>query len=195
MAEKRVDRRIRRTKRLLRQALAELMNEKEFKDITVKEITERADLNRGTFYFHYTDTYDLKDKIENELIDVFRENLDSYQPTEDNHSVQDIAASVLGYIQENWFIIRTLFRDTTGESLRSKLMRVLEDTIYRVQVTHMLEENDQERKYVCRFLANGIVGMVAMWLEQEKQNTLEEITKVLDDLICRIFPVEVREIR
>ena len=101
MAEKRVDRRIRRTKRLLRQALAELMNEKEFKDITVKEITERADLNRGTFYFHYTDTYDLKDKIENELIDVFRENLDSYQPTEDNHSVQDIAASVLGYIREN----------------------------------------------------------------------------------------------
>ena len=84
MAEKRVDRRIRRTKRLLRQALAELMNEKEFKDITVKEITERADLNRGTFYFHYTDTYDLKDKIENELVDVFRESLDSYQPTEDN---------------------------------------------------------------------------------------------------------------
>lgn len=195
MAEKRVDRRIRRTKRLLRQALAELMNEKEFKDITVKEITERADLNRGTFYFHYTDTYDLKDKIENELIDVFRENLDSYQPTEDNHSVQDIAASVLGYIRENWFIIRTLFRDTTGESLRSKLMRVLEDTIYRVQVTHIQGENDHERKYICRFLANGIVGMVAMWLEQEKEGSLEEISRVVDDLICRIFPVEVREVR
>lgn len=192
MAEKRVDRRIRRTKRLLRQALAELMNEKEFKDITVKEITERADLNRGTFYFHYTDTYDLKDKIENELIDVFQESLDSYRPTEDNHSVQEIAASVLGYIQENWFIIRTLFRDTTGESLRSKLMRVLEDTIYRVQVTHIPGENDHERKYICRFLANGIVGMVAMWLEQEREGSLEEISRVVDDLICRVFPVEMR---
>ena len=53
MAAQKEDRRIRRTKRLLRQALAELMNEKDFKDITVKEITDRADLNRGTFYFHY----------------------------------------------------------------------------------------------------------------------------------------------
>ena len=43
------DRRIRRTKKLLKQALAQLMDEKEFKDITVKDITERADLNRGTF--------------------------------------------------------------------------------------------------------------------------------------------------
>ena len=44
MGEKRVDRRIRRTKRLLRQALAELMNEKEFKDITVKEILDAIKL-------------------------------------------------------------------------------------------------------------------------------------------------------
>ena len=47
MAAQKEDRRIRRTKRLLRQALAEIMNEKDFKDITVKEITDRADLNRG----------------------------------------------------------------------------------------------------------------------------------------------------
>lgn len=191
MTGKREDRRIRRTKRLLRQALAELMNEKEFKDITVKEITERADLNRGTFYFHYTDTYDLKDAIENELVQVLQENLETYRPTEENHSVQDIADAVLGYIQENRFIVRTLFRDTSGEGIRSKMMRVLEDTIYRVQTTHMLEGNDGQRKYVCRFLANGIIGMVAMWLEQEKENSLEGITATLDDLICRIFPVEV----
>ncbi|MDO5547911.1 MAG: TetR/AcrR family transcriptional regulator [Eubacteriales bacterium] len=188
MAKKREDRRIRRTKRLLRQALAELMNEKEFKDITVKEITERADLNRGTFYFHYTDTYDLKDKIENELVQVLQENLETYQPTEDNHSVQDIADAVLGYIQENRFLVRTLFHDTSGEGIRSKMMRVLEDTIYRVQTTHMLEENDGQRKYVCRFLANGIVGAVTMWLEQE--DSLEGITVIIDNLICRIFPVE-----
>ena len=62
------DRRIRRTKKLLKQALAQLMDEKEFKDITVKDITERADLNRGTFYLHYTDTYDILNKIENEIL-------------------------------------------------------------------------------------------------------------------------------
>ena len=88
MAAQKEDRRIRRTKRLLRQALAELMNEKDFKDITVKEITDRADLNRGTFYFHYTDTYDLREKIEDELVQEFQEVLSSYQPTKENYSAR-----------------------------------------------------------------------------------------------------------
>ena len=51
------DRRVRRTKQLIKQSLIELMHEKPFKDITVKDITERADLNRGTFYLHYVDIY------------------------------------------------------------------------------------------------------------------------------------------
>lgn len=190
MAEKKEDRRIRRTKKLLRQALAELMNEKEFKDITVKEITERADLNRGTFYFHYTDTYDLKDQIEDELIHVLRQNLETYQPTESNHSIRMIANAVLGYIDNDRFLFRTLFHDSSGEGIRSKMTRVLEDMIYQLQKTHMLENNERQRKYVCRFLANGIVGMIAMFLEQERENALEEASRIMDDMICRIFSEE-----
>ena len=53
------DRRVRRTQKLLKESLVQLMSEKAFKDITIKDITERADLNRGTFYLHYSDTYDL----------------------------------------------------------------------------------------------------------------------------------------
>ena len=68
MAAQKEDRRIRRTKRLLRQALAEIMNEKEFKDITVKEITDRADLNRGTFYLHYEDKFALLDALIDEAL-------------------------------------------------------------------------------------------------------------------------------
>ena len=58
------DRRIRRTKKLLKQALAQLMDEKEFKDITVRDITERADLNRGTFYLHYRDVYENQEYVD-----------------------------------------------------------------------------------------------------------------------------------
>lgn len=50
------DRRIRRTQRLLKESLAELMSEKSFNNITIKDITEKADLNRGTFYLHYTNS-------------------------------------------------------------------------------------------------------------------------------------------
>ena len=73
-----VDSRVRRTKRLLRQGLTELLREKSIKKITVRELSERIDINRGTFYLHYKDIYDLVDQIEKELFDEFEEILASY---------------------------------------------------------------------------------------------------------------------
>lgn len=53
MESQKEDRRIRRTQKMLKDSLIELMTERDFKNISVKDITERADLNRGTFYNHY----------------------------------------------------------------------------------------------------------------------------------------------
>ncbi|MBS6831750.1 MAG: TetR/AcrR family transcriptional regulator [Clostridiales bacterium] len=67
------DRRVKRTKKLLADALAALMKQKPLKSITVRELTELADLNRGTFYLHFKDVYDLAEQIENEIFDRFNE--------------------------------------------------------------------------------------------------------------------------
>ena len=64
---KNMDRRVRKTRAQLRQGLAELLKEKSIKEITVKELVEKVDINRSTFYLHYTDIYDMMEKIENEL--------------------------------------------------------------------------------------------------------------------------------
>ena len=73
------DRRVRRTKQLIKQSLIELMHEKSFKEITVTDITKRADLNRGTFYLHYVDIYDLLSKIEDETLQAIEEMLLDYR--------------------------------------------------------------------------------------------------------------------
>ncbi|MCY8607481.1 TetR family transcriptional regulator, partial [Bacillus sonorensis] len=70
---KQTDRRINRTKRMIRDALSELMEEKAFEEITVTDMTKKADINRGTFYLHYQDKYDLLDQSEEEIIDEIRE--------------------------------------------------------------------------------------------------------------------------
>ena len=61
MAEelKKEDRRVRRTKKLLTQALTELLQKKQVNEITVKELTDLADMNRGTFYMYYRDIFDM----------------------------------------------------------------------------------------------------------------------------------------
>ena len=64
---KKEDRRVRRTKKMLTQALTKLMQEKQVKDMTVKELTELADMNRGTFYLYYKDVYDMLERLEDNL--------------------------------------------------------------------------------------------------------------------------------
>ena len=63
------DRRVRKSKQALRKAFRELITEKPLKYITIKELVERADLNRSTFYHHYKDIPDMFAQLEQELYD------------------------------------------------------------------------------------------------------------------------------
>ena len=67
MPEESVDRRVKKTKKQLRLALMDLMSEKAKKNISVRELAERADINRGTFYIHYKDVSDLLQRLEDEM--------------------------------------------------------------------------------------------------------------------------------
>ena len=69
---KKEDRRVRKTKRLLRGALTDLLKEKPIQEIKVREIADMVDINRGTFYQHYRDVYDMLNSIEDEIFIDFR---------------------------------------------------------------------------------------------------------------------------
>ena len=67
------DRRVRKTKKALRQGLVALLAQKNLKDISVRELTDAVDLHRGTFYVHYRDIYELYDRMWQERIEEIRE--------------------------------------------------------------------------------------------------------------------------
>lgn len=81
-----LDPRVRRTRKLLKQAFMEIMSEKGFDAMTVQDITDRADINRATFYAHYTDKYELHDQM---LLEWFRETLARYDMTTDTSFCRD----------------------------------------------------------------------------------------------------------
>lgn len=69
MAEKKEYRSAVRSRRLIRSALLELLQEKKFEKITVTDIVKRADINRSTFYAHYADVRALMEEIQNEFVE------------------------------------------------------------------------------------------------------------------------------
>ncbi|MEW8976513.1 MAG: TetR/AcrR family transcriptional regulator, partial [Exiguobacterium sp.] len=68
MTKSKTDPRILRTRKLIMDSFIELSGKKEFKDITVKDITTEAMINRATFYYHFEDIYDLLDKVLSEVL-------------------------------------------------------------------------------------------------------------------------------
>ena len=91
METKKEDRRVRRTKKLLTQALTQLLQQKQVNEITVKELTDLADMNRGTFYLYYKDIFDMLEKIEDELF----ENLNGIFALRENTEVSEQARPIL----------------------------------------------------------------------------------------------------
>ncbi len=188
MAVEKEDRRIKRTKKMLRKALAELMCEKEFKDITVKDITERADLNRGTFYLHYCDTYDLLEKVENELIDTFVQLIENYRPTQDNLSAFDIINQIFDYIEENQEICRIMFVSPSGNSYLNKLIDVITEKGFEVQKGLLLHNADKiQSEYNFCFLGYGIIGIIRRWFSEEGAVPREELVKIIDNIILSVL--------
>ena len=72
------DRRILKTKRTIKRAFVSLLSEKDINHITIKDIADRADINRKTFYSYYRGIYQLVDEIENEIVSDFNEAVESF---------------------------------------------------------------------------------------------------------------------
>ena len=146
------------------EALLELLEKKDFAYITVKEICEKAGVNRSTFYLHYTDIYQMLESIEDELegeINQIVNNhpVDSYYKESfpmikeilevlwDN---RDICNALLGSNGDMAFVLRM-------ESIISQHSLHVLTTTFATDVTNI--------KYAYAFCLTGCVGMVKSWLE------------------------------
>ncbi len=187
MSNKPEDRRIRRTKKLLRQGLAELMNEKDFKDITVKEITDRVDLNRGTFYLHYRDTYDLLEKVENELIETFESLIENYHPTEENSSAFVIINQVYDYITENLDICKILFFNNSSSHYENKLLSIISSKGFEINSRLFTGKDSKLAEYTSFFMACGMLGLVKKWLSEDMPIPKDTMVGMMDRIISNAF--------
>ncbi len=95
------DRRIRKTQSALKSALAQLMENKRVKDISVRELTDLADVNRGTFYLHYKDVFDLLEQSENDLLAELHETISKFDETTVSDDPTCIFEGVYNLCKEN----------------------------------------------------------------------------------------------
>ncbi len=178
----REDKRVRRTKNLLRQALTRLMRQKEFQSITVTDVVREADINRGTFYAHYRDVYDLREKIESGLIADFRLMLEGIRH-DSAGSLHTVLEKAVDYLEENREVVIGLIRIKGADGFNSKLIKVIEEYY---QVPDKCKE--LEASYSARFIATGVVGALEKWISEPEPLPKEEMSALMEKLIAPLLP-------
>lgn len=180
------DRRIRRTQKLLKESLGGLMSEKAFKDITIKDITERADLNRGTFYLHYPDTYGLLKAMENDVLEDFQDMINGYLEARPENGLMSMLVPIVHYIVENEEICKNLFENDASNEFHTKFKTMVYKNgaaiIERLFPACKLADTD----YFFEFVTYGIIGVLKRWLDGGMVQSEEEIARIANDAIIAL---------
>lgn len=178
------DRRVRRTKARLRQALTGLLAQKDVKEITVKELTELADVNRGTFYCHYQDIYDMIAQVEDALFEELTGVLNAYSASDLRAGLGPILGDVLRFVGENADLCAALLssRRMDGAFFQRLYALVYEKGVQEWGEVYALQASPLGDYYM-NFLVSGVLGLVRTWVSTGRRETPEEMAGVAERLI------------
>lgn len=175
------DRRIRRTRTLLRQGLIHLLETKDIKDISVKELSDLADINRGTFYLHYNDIYDMLGKMEDELFTEFNEILDRTLTPEANCS-ETTFQEIFAFLERNRAFARVTMGPHGDLAFVNRMKSLVKERIYSILD---VMNGSQDLVYIEAFTISGCIGVIETWLNHPAPKPPEEIAAVCNDLLMK----------
>ncbi len=169
-------------------ALIELLEKKDFEYITIKEICEKADVNRSTFYLHYQNTSDLLKEATEYITQSFlsyfsfydknkRFDLEKCDLNELLFITPEFIYPYLTFIKENQLIFRT-----TLKHLGSMKFDAVYERMFKYIFNPILKRFDfpeNERKYIMRFYLTGITAIVDEWLKDNCKEQIEKISSII----------------
>ena len=183
METKRPDRRVRRTRALLRQALTELLKTKDARSITVQELTDLADVNRGTFYAHYKDVYDMIDRMQEEMFQELGLLMDQYDEEKLRGDLTPVLTDVFRFVEKN----RDLLPLFLERQVTDHFFQGLNELIFRrclskwAGLYRMVD--DSGSAYCLEFVVSGMVGLVRVWIQMGFRESPEEMAALTARLI------------
>ncbi|MFP7487937.1 TetR/AcrR family transcriptional regulator [Priestia filamentosa] len=174
-----MERRKRRTQKLIIDAFFELLHEKPFDKITVNQLTKLADINRGTFYLHYQDKYELLE----EIIKNYINHMNQYC-LHDQEEDSNALTLAFDYLKDNYKFIEPLLRNEGYQLFQNEL---------KSSISSFIETSDLFDLHVVSILKkqaiiSTILGVIEWWLLEDELNlSPSNIAVELKDIVFSII--------
>lgn len=166
------DRRVKKTKKALQYALAELMTEKELRNITVQELVDKADIHRATFYSHYHDVYDLYEQLESNVLSELNEIITN-DPT---HIYEGVYRSLIDYVFDNAALFRMLLSGKGNANFQNNVYELIEKKYLQIW---LFEEHktviSDEMRFLTAYHIQGCLAIISAWVKGNFSYSKKEI--------------------
>ena len=175
VTQPKTDPRVLRTRKLIMDSFIELSGKKEFKDITIKDITTEAMINRATFYYHFEDIYDLLEKVLSEVL-LVNLNYDIYENDKLNEEAfVRIFTAITNFQKSLSNRCHRGYEDTIARIIRDQI----EIIFYKMLLKQNKTEEDEALKITAVILSWGIYGASVEWRRNSSKIQPEEFIKLV----------------
>ncbi|MCD8800430.1 TetR family transcriptional regulator C-terminal domain-containing protein [Mammaliicoccus sciuri] len=183
------DRRVRKSKRAIKQAFIQLLTENNLDRVTIQQISDLADVNRGTFYLNYEDKYALLDEMENEQIEEIKgyvdiRKMDLSTKTSDRfieEFANKVIKNVITHIEQNMEFYQVIL----NLERKSKIEEQLAD-IVRSNIKHLIGNKDNvfgiPENYYLSYVVGSMMSMIKYWVSDENRVSVEELVNYVSTI-------------
>lgn len=181
------DHRIRVTKLLIRKAFTDLLRQKPIQSISIKELCEKAGINRGTFYSHYTDIYDLRNQIEEEMRIEFEQALEELLNKGGDQEITSVRVTteLFQCLKDNSDLCAVTLGDYGDKDFLLKMIHFAREKTMENYSRQFRDVSPKKIEYFYAFASSGCIGLLQKWLEDGLTSTAEEIATMAENIIIQ----------
>ncbi|MBF7016332.1 TetR/AcrR family transcriptional regulator [Staphylococcus sp. 27_4_6_LY] len=184
------DRRIKKSKQAIKHAFISLLQEKELDKITIKDITTLADINRGTFYLHYVDKYELLSSMEDEYIKNLSEKLHfdyfyiQYTNTEDfaKAFTTNILKNIMSYIANNIDFYKVILNLERKSQIESKISQLMFNNMQTL-ITSSNQIEGIPLDYFHSYVSGATISFIKHWVQDDNRMSVDDLADILFKII------------
>lgn len=173
---------------LFDEALIHLLEEKELDYINIKEICQKAGVNRSTFYLHYENINDLveetMDYINQKFTNYFQETTEDFLQKINNTKKEELdlieakyLTPYLTFIKDNKKIFKASFKNPNGMNASKRFQNLKQHII--LPILEKLNINKEERDYILDFYISGIIAIIKRWIKNDCTESIGQIENII----------------
>ena len=180
-----MDHRVYVTHTLIRGAFTQLLKQKPIQSISIKELCERAGVNRGTFYAHYRDIYDLREKLEADMLSDVRSALEPLQAGGPLATQRDVTAAVFQWMKDNRDMCEVVLGEYGDKDFMWKLLdfgqMVCEESYQRI----FAAASPERIAWFYAYASWGCIGLLRRWIGENMETPASAVAGMAESLICQ----------